>query len=152
MSLQEQSLEGNKHEFDSTHVEEVNGDENVAHGEKGERNSFQGLKDHPKVLLFCLFANLGALMYGFDNLALSVCLSMPAFQQVIASKRTDRPSTNDLQELNSESWSSLARILFLHTGSHCGMRLPRSPPGLVLGPLDQLQTDLAGAPHSLLGA
>jgi SP family general alpha glucoside:H+ symporter-like MFS transporter len=80
MSLQEQSLEGEKNEFDSTHVEEFKGDHNVTNGDKAEGSVVQALKDHPKVLLFCFFANFGALMYGFDNLALSVRLSMLVFQ------------------------------------------------------------------------
>ncbi|OCL07389.1 general substrate transporter [Glonium stellatum] len=35
---------------------------------------------NPKVILLCLFANVGAFMYGYDNLSLSLCLSMPPFQ------------------------------------------------------------------------
>ena len=38
------------------------------------------LLSHPKIIALCLFANLGALMYGFDNLALSLCLSTVPFQ------------------------------------------------------------------------
>jgi hypothetical protein len=84
MSAQEQSLQGSKNEFDFAHVEGSSSDHHVTRGETDERNVVQALKDRPKVLLFCFFANFGALMYGFDNLALSVCLSMPVFQSVIA--------------------------------------------------------------------
>ncbi|KAF7550962.1 hypothetical protein G7Z17_g5386 [Cylindrodendrum hubeiense] len=34
---------------------------------------------HRKILMCCTFANLGAAMYGFDNLTLSLCLSMQPF-------------------------------------------------------------------------
>lgn len=37
------------------------------------------LKDNPIVLLCCLYANLGACMYGFDNITLSLCLNMAPF-------------------------------------------------------------------------
>ena len=43
-------------------------------------NAWATLKKNPKIVACCIFANLGALMYGFDNLALSICLSMPAFE------------------------------------------------------------------------
>ena len=35
---------------------------------------------NPKIIGLALFANLGAIMYGYDNLALSLCLSMYPFQ------------------------------------------------------------------------
>ncbi len=38
------------------------------------------LLDNPRIVGLALFANLGAIMYGFDNLALSLCLSMVPFQ------------------------------------------------------------------------
>lgn len=34
---------------------------------------------HPMILACCLYANVGSLMYGFDNLSLSLCLSMSPF-------------------------------------------------------------------------
>ncbi|KAK3944421.1 general substrate transporter [Diplogelasinospora grovesii] len=34
---------------------------------------------HPVILLCCIYANIGALMYGFDNITLSLCLSMQPF-------------------------------------------------------------------------
>lgn len=41
---------------------------------------WQCLVENPRVILFCLYGNLGALMYGFDNLVLSLALSMPGFE------------------------------------------------------------------------
>lgn len=43
---------------------------------------WETLKENPAVILCCIYANFGALMYGYDNLALSLCLSMVPFQQV----------------------------------------------------------------------
>lgn len=37
------------------------------------------VKRNPLILLIIAYANLGAFMYGFDNLALSIALSMPSF-------------------------------------------------------------------------
>jgi hypothetical protein len=45
-----------------------------------EGSTWQAIRANPKIILFCLFGNIGALMYGFDNLALSIALSMPAFE------------------------------------------------------------------------
>ncbi|KAH7007308.1 maltose permease Mal61 [Ilyonectria destructans] len=40
---------------------------------------FKVLWKHRKILACCTFANIGAAMYGFDNLTLSLCLSMQPF-------------------------------------------------------------------------
>ncbi|BCS04173.1 uncharacterized protein AKAW2_71051A [Aspergillus luchuensis] len=45
------------------------------------RSTWQALRANPIVVLFCLYGNIGALMYGFDNLVLSLALSMTAFEQ-----------------------------------------------------------------------
>ncbi|KAL2823846.1 general substrate transporter [Aspergillus cavernicola] len=34
---------------------------------------------NPKIILLSMFANIGALMYGYDTMSLSLCLSMSAF-------------------------------------------------------------------------
>lgn len=39
----------------------------------------QVLWRHPMIIFCCLYANVGSLMYGFDNLSLSLCLSMAPF-------------------------------------------------------------------------
>lgn len=39
----------------------------------------QTLIKNPIVVLCALYGNLGALMYGFDNITLSLCLDMPVF-------------------------------------------------------------------------
>ncbi|KAH8678391.1 general substrate transporter [Xylariales sp. PMI_506] len=40
---------------------------------------FSVIKNNPIILLCCLYANLGAFMYGFDNITLSLCLDMEPF-------------------------------------------------------------------------
>ncbi|CAK7226328.1 hypothetical protein SBRCBS47491_006192 [Sporothrix bragantina] len=44
-----------------------------------EMGIFQTIRRHPMILACCLFANVGSFMYGFDNLTLSLCLSMEPF-------------------------------------------------------------------------
>jgi hypothetical protein len=41
---------------------------------------WQCIKQNPKIVLITLWANIGSIMVGYDNLSLSVCLAMPAFQ------------------------------------------------------------------------
>lgn len=45
-----------------------------------QMSSWECIRSNPKIVLCALYANIGALMIGYDNLALAVCLSMPAFQ------------------------------------------------------------------------
>lgn len=47
-----------------------------------DQTAWQCLRQNPWVILFCLYGNLGAFMYGFDNLVLSLSLSMPGFAYV----------------------------------------------------------------------
>lgn len=47
-----------------------------------EESTWHAIRSNPKIILFCLFGNIGALMYGFDNLALSIALEMMPFQYV----------------------------------------------------------------------
>lgn len=50
-------------------------------GTEGDKMSaWTCIKQNPKVVLCALYANIGAVMVGYDNLALAVCLAMPAFQ------------------------------------------------------------------------
>ncbi|PWY68025.1 MFS general substrate transporter [Aspergillus sclerotioniger CBS 115572] len=44
-------------------------------------STWAALRDNPWIVLFCLYGNIGALMYGFDNLVLSLSLSMTAFEE-----------------------------------------------------------------------
>lgn len=50
--------------------------------EEHNASTWQTIKANPKIIALCFFANIGPLMYGFDNLATSLCLSMPAFEYV----------------------------------------------------------------------
>ena len=65
----------------SSHVEDVREDGDTTREQTDQdQTAFQCLAQNPWVILFCLYGNLGALMYGFDNLVLSLALSMPGFE------------------------------------------------------------------------
>jgi hypothetical protein len=49
---------------------------------ENDESAWQCMKNNPMVVLWTLYANIGAIMIGYDNLTLAVCLSMPAFQSV----------------------------------------------------------------------
>ncbi|GKZ42253.1 hypothetical protein AbraIFM66951_000961 [Aspergillus brasiliensis] len=77
---------------ESTHLEVVNQPDrqqtsgtlefhDPASQQQHGRSTWQALRANPILILFCLYANIGALMYGFDNLVLSLSLSMTAFEQ-----------------------------------------------------------------------
>jgi SP family general alpha glucoside:H+ symporter-like MFS transporter len=51
----------------------------VAGSDPDDAGVLRTLKDNPIVILCCLYANLGACMYGFDNITLSLCLDMAPF-------------------------------------------------------------------------
>lgn len=51
-----------------------------------ELTPWRCLKANPKIVLWTLYANIGSTMVGYENLALSVCLAMPAFQMTFASE------------------------------------------------------------------
>jgi len=58
--------------------------EELALAAQAEHNEHQEgiwaiIKRKPLILLIIAYANLGSFMYGFDNLALSIALSMPSF-------------------------------------------------------------------------
>lgn len=67
----------------SAHLENVTTHDTMP-DEQGcqEQTAWQCLAQNPWVFLFCLYGNLGAFMYGFDNLVLSLSLSMPGFAYV----------------------------------------------------------------------
>lgn len=47
-----------------------------------QTTAWQCIKENPKIVLYVLYANIGSIMIGYDNLSLAVCLAMPAFQYV----------------------------------------------------------------------
>ncbi len=68
---------------DALHHEDAHtlgGAASVPENPEDEMSAWQCIKTNPKIVLCALYANIGALMIGYDNLALNVCLSMPAFQ------------------------------------------------------------------------
>ncbi|KAK7186469.1 hypothetical protein DPSP01_002103 [Paraphaeosphaeria sporulosa] len=50
------------------------------------QSAWQCIRANPKISLWTLWANIGSIMIGYENLALSVCLAMPAFQMTFASE------------------------------------------------------------------
>ena len=60
-------------------VEQVN-QARTAEQHEHEQSIWQVVKADPMVLLLAAFANIGALMYGYDNLSLSLCLTFEPFQ------------------------------------------------------------------------
>jgi SP family general alpha glucoside:H+ symporter-like MFS transporter len=63
-------------EANASHVEF----DDHAQPDANEVGVIRTLMANPKIIGLALFANLGAIMYGYDNLALSLCLSMYPFQ------------------------------------------------------------------------
>ena len=58
--------------------------EELVLADQAEQNEHQDtiwtiVKRNPLILLIIAYANLGSFMFGFDNLALSIALSMPSF-------------------------------------------------------------------------
>ncbi|USP78037.1 MFS general substrate transporter [Curvularia clavata] len=51
-----------------------------------ELSAWQCIRKNPKICLWIAWANIGSIMVGYENLALSVCLAMPAFQKTFASE------------------------------------------------------------------
>lgn len=71
------------HKSYTAHVELVRSDTHVD-GEtmmvsQPQISTWKAIVGNPKIVALCLFANIGGLMYGFDNMVLSLSLSMPAF-------------------------------------------------------------------------
>ncbi|KAM0276269.1 hypothetical protein ACHAQH_006944 [Verticillium albo-atrum] len=65
---------------------------NVSHAEvsvltaEEKMSPWECIRQNPKIALWTLYANIGSTMVGYENLALSVCLAMPAFQMTFASE------------------------------------------------------------------
>ncbi|KAK6079034.1 Alpha-glucosides permease MPH2 [Seiridium cupressi] len=66
------------HKANAFHHEEVI--EEVDH----QMSPWQCLMQNPKIVAWSMFANIGSCLVGYENLVLSVCLAMPAFQMTFA--------------------------------------------------------------------
>ncbi|KAM0230813.1 hypothetical protein ACHAP5_011257 [Fusarium lateritium] len=51
-----------------------------------QTSTWECAKKNPKAILWALYANLGATLVGYENLALAVCLALPAFQMKFSSE------------------------------------------------------------------
>ncbi|PYH44692.1 MFS general substrate transporter [Aspergillus saccharolyticus JOP 1030-1] len=58
---------------ETNHLENVTSTEPAPHDDSPP-TTWEALRQNPLIILFCLYANVGALMYGFDNLVLSLSL------------------------------------------------------------------------------
>ncbi|KAJ3540813.1 hypothetical protein NM208_g4893 [Fusarium decemcellulare] len=50
-----------------------------------QTSTWECARKNPKAILWALYANLGATLVGYENLALAVCLALPAFQMKFSS-------------------------------------------------------------------
>ncbi|KAJ5553963.1 maltose permease Mal61 [Penicillium frequentans] len=71
-----------KDEDQSLHLETVEPDlkANNYGREQPHVSTAKVLATNPRIIALSIFANVGALMYGFDTMSLSLCLSMTAFE------------------------------------------------------------------------
>lgn len=69
----------------TTHVEEAQQSSQAQHAGQGSLVDEDGLGvartllNNPIIVLCALYGNVGALMYGFDNITLTLCLNMQPF-------------------------------------------------------------------------
>lgn len=61
-----------------------------------ELSIWETIRDHPIIIVCLVYANLGALIYGFDDVSLSLCLIMSPFVE-----------TFDTNGVIPASWQSL---------------------------------------------
>lgn len=48
-------------------------------GDGDDRSIWQLLKDNPRIIAYSICANTGSLLFGYDGLALSTIIALPAF-------------------------------------------------------------------------
>ncbi|SPJ90420.1 related to maltose permease [Fusarium torulosum] len=51
-----------------------------------QTGTWECARKNPKAIMWALYANLGSTLVGYENLALAVCLALPAFQMKFASE------------------------------------------------------------------
>jgi SP family general alpha glucoside:H+ symporter-like MFS transporter len=73
MALEDDKSKGDVLQIDSEQAQEL-----IAENPSGS-SPWKAILANPKIVALCLYANLGALMYGFDNLVLSLALTLPPF-------------------------------------------------------------------------
>ncbi|KAH7198417.1 general substrate transporter [Fusarium flagelliforme] len=65
---------------------EVSHAEDAVASHDHQTTTWECARKNPKAILWALYANLGATLVGYENLALAVCLALPAFQMKFASE------------------------------------------------------------------
>ncbi|CAK7203092.1 hypothetical protein SEUCBS139899_005821 [Sporothrix eucalyptigena] len=53
----------------------------VSNTTNNQATVLEAAKQHPKVILFCVLMTVGPMMYGFDNIIVSVVTAMPSFKE-----------------------------------------------------------------------
>ncbi|KAF7900678.1 uncharacterized protein EAF01_007980 [Botrytis porri] len=72
---------------------------------------WQTIKDNPSIVLCCIYANMGALTLGFDNIALSLCLNMVPFHFFRAQfGQHVSPGTHIIPAYWQSLWDAMAQV------------------------------------------
>ncbi|KAF7901338.1 hypothetical protein EAF00_003559 [Botryotinia globosa] len=69
---------------------------------------WQTIEQNPFIVLYCIYANMGALMYGFDNIALLLCLNMVPFQAHFGEQVS--PGTYVIPAYWQSLWNAMAQV------------------------------------------
>ncbi|KAM3068643.1 hypothetical protein ACMFMG_011166 [Clarireedia jacksonii] len=72
------SLKGDDQKISTQLLEYV--DNAATQEDTSDLSIWKTITSHPIIILCCIYSNMGALMYGFDNIALSLVLNMVPFQ------------------------------------------------------------------------
>lgn len=103
---------------------------------------------NPIVILCVMYGNVGALMYGFDNISLSLCLDMQPFMYDPLSHCSQNEKNNAdvliTRTVNNSAFSKTVPTSSPHTGSLFGMPSLNLQLVWVHGCLDRFQIDSAG--------
>ncbi|WYZ46654.1 hypothetical protein EsH8_IX_000879 [Colletotrichum jinshuiense] len=89
---------------------DVQHNEDVLREADRQMSPMQCLRQNPKIVLWTLYANVGSTLVGFENLALSVCLAMPAFQMTFA---TDVGGQLIIPAYWQSAWSAMYNVMMV---------------------------------------
>jgi hypothetical protein len=137
------------HKMSTQHLENV--EAAVIQEDVSDLGIWKTITSHPVIILCCIYSNMGALMYGFDNIALSLVLNMVPFQFVQSFHPQIELSQAKIINLEHNLAKQLVEdhISFLHIGSLYGTPWLRYAQALVLGQLARFQIASVVVSHSL---
>jgi hypothetical protein len=78
VSIYKMAVEEEKSRGDVSHIDAEQAQDSTTADPYGS-SPWKAIVANPKIVAVCLYANIGALMYGFDNLVLSLALTLPPF-------------------------------------------------------------------------